>query len=296
MRLTHYLYFLRHNLESRLLGRKRPLLTGFKLTDRCNLRCRACPFWQREADDMSFAQVKDVLLRLYRSGVRLMILEGGEPFLWRDGAYGLEDVVAASKRLFFCTGVVTNGLMPIETQADAVWVSVDGLRETHDYNRGPTFDKVIANIQSSRHPRLFANVTINSKNRPEVPELVRFLADKVKGITIQFYYPYPGTEDLAVAPADRRQVLDELIALKRAGYPVSDSPSTLKALRDNTWRCFPWLISSVEPDGQITFGCYLLNRAEVNCKQCGFAAHTEISMAYNWNLAAIYAGAKIFGF
>lgn len=245
---------------------------------------------------MSLSQVKEVLLRLHRSGVRLMILEGGEPFLWRDGAYGLEDVVAECKRLFFCTGVVTNGLLPIETQADVVWVSVDGMRETHNYNRGPTFDKVIANIQRSRHPRLFANVTINSKNKSEIAELVHFLADKVKGITIQFYYPYPGTEDLAVSPADRRQVLDELIALKRAGYPVSDSISTLKALRDNTWRCFPWLISSVEPDGEVTLGCYLLNRAEVNCKQCGFAAHTEISMAYNWNLAAIYAGAKIFGF
>ncbi len=100
MRLTHYLYFLRHNLESRLLGRKRPLLTGFKLTDRCNLRCRACPFWQRETEEMSFPQVQEVLLRMYHSGVRLMILEGGEPFLWRDGAYGLEDVVAECKKLF----------------------------------------------------------------------------------------------------------------------------------------------------------------------------------------------------
>jgi len=296
MQLSHYLYFLRHNLESRLLGRKRPLLTGFKLTDRCNLRCRVCPFWQRETDEMSFVQVKDVLLRLYQLGVRLMILEGGEPFLWRDGAYGLEDTVAESRRLFFCTGIVTNGLTPIETQADIVWVSVDGLRETHNHNRGPTFDKVIANIQRSTHPRLFANVTINAMNQKEIPELVRFLADKVKGITIQFYYPYPGTEDLSVAAAERFAVLDELIALKRAGYPVSDSIPALRALQDNSWRCFPWLISSVEPDGQITLGCYLLNRAAVNCKWCGFAAHTEISMAYNWNLAAIHAGAKIFGF
>lgn len=296
MRLSHYLYFARHNLESRLFGRKRPLLTGFKLTDRCNLRCRVCPFWQRETREMSFAQVKDVLRHLYQSGVRLMILEGGEPFLWRDGPHQLEDVVAESKKLFFCTGIVTNGLIPIETKADVVWVSVDGLRESHNYNRGPTFDKVIANIQGSRHPRLFASVTINSVNWQEIPDLVRFLSDKVKGITIQFYYPYEGTEDLSLSPVDRREVLDQIIELKRAGYPVSDSIPALAALRDNSWRCFPWLISSVEPDGQVTFGCYLMNRAAVNCARCGFAAHTEISMAYDWNPAAIYAGATIFGF
>ena len=296
MNILHYFYFLYHNLEAHLLGRKRPLLAGFKLTDRCNLRCRVCPFWGRNSQEMTLSQVKDVLAYLHQAGVRLLILEGGEPFLWRDGEYGLEDVVIAGKNLFFCTGIVTNGLMPIDTQADIVWVSVDGLRESHNYNRGPTFDKIIANIEASSHPKLFASVTINARNWQDIPDLVRFLSDKVKGITIQLYYPYEGTEDLYLPFAERREVLGQLIDLKRQGYPVSDSNSALEALRDNSWRCIPWLISSVEPDGQTTFGCYLKNRAVASCEKCGFAAHTEISMAYGWNLSAIYSGAKIFGF
>jgi MoaA/NifB/PqqE/SkfB family radical SAM enzyme len=245
---------------------------------------------------MTLSQVKAVLLHLHETGVRLLILEGGEPFLWHDGEHGLEDIVAASKKLFFCTGIVTNGLMPIDTQADTVWVSVDGMRESHNYNRGPTFDKVIANIEASSHPKLFASVTISSHNYRDIPELVRFLSDRVRGITVQFYYPYEGTDDLYLPFPERRQVLDQLIDLKRQGYPVSDSVPALNALRDNTWRCFPWLISSVEPDGKVTLGCYLKNRAAANCAKCGFAAHTEISMAYDWNLAAIISGAKIFGF
>lgn len=295
MKFLHYLYFLRHNLDSHLFGRKRPLLTGFKLTDRCNLRCRVCPFWQRDSQEMTLPQVKEVLDNLYEAGVRLLILEGGEPFLWRDGSHGLDDIVEFAKGRFFSTGVVTNGTMPIETQADIVWVSVDGLRESHNYNRGPTFDKVISHIESSQHPKIFASVTINARNWEDIPELVRFLNGKVKGITIQFYYPYAGTEDLFLPFDKRHKVLDQLIQLKKDGYPVSDSIPALRSLRDNSWRCFPWLISSVEPDGQITFGCYLKNRADVNCKRCGFAAHTEISMAYNWNLAAIRAGIEIFG-
>jgi MoaA/NifB/PqqE/SkfB family radical SAM enzyme len=295
-KLGRYAYFVRHNLESRLLGRRRPLLAGFKLTDRCNLSCRACPFWQRAGEDMPLRGVLETLHRLHAAGVRLCILEGGEPFLWHDGPHGLEDVIAASRELFFCTGVVTNGLQPIQTQADVVWVSLDGLRESHDYNRGRTFDRVIEHVQASRHPRLLANVTINRRNWQEIPALVEFLADKVRAVTIQFYYPYPGTEDLFLPFPERRQVLDRLIQLKRAGLPIADSIAALRALRDNSWRCFSWLISSAEPDGRITFGCYLKNRAAVHCEQCGFAAHTEISMAYNGSLGAIRAGRAIFGF
>ena len=278
-----------------MLGRRKPLLTGFKVTDRCNLRCRACPFWKRSLPDMPWSRVVAVLDQLYRAGVRLLILEGGEPFLWRDGPHTLEDIVAAGKERFFFTGIVTNGLLPIETAADLVWVSIDGLRESHNDNRGPTFDRVIENLEASHHPRLFANVTINSRNWREIPELVRFLAARVKGITVQFYYPYEGTQDLCLSFPQRREVLERLIALKREGYPLSDSIPVLKALRDNNWRCHPWLISSVEPDGRITFGCYLQNRADINCRQCAFAAHAEISMAYDYNPYTIATGLQVFG-
>lgn len=294
--LSHYVHFAFRKVDHDLLGRSRPLLAGFKLTDRCDLRCRACPFWRRAGSDMPFPRVKQVLQHLHDSGVRLLILEGGEPFLWRDGSSELDDVVAAARSLFFCTGVVTNGLRPIETLADVVWVSIDGLRGSHDYNRGPSWDRILANIEASHHPRLFANVTINRRNWREMPHLVRFLAGRVRGITVQFYYPYPSTEALMLPSAERRQVCDTLIGLKRQGLPVSDSVAALRALRDGSWRCEPWLISSVEPDGTVNVGCYLKNRADVRCDLCGFAAHTEMSLAYQGNLSAMLAGHRIFGF
>lgn len=291
-----YLYFLRHNLVSRLLGRRRPLLAGFKLTHRCNLRCRACPFWRLEGGDISFAQAQRALDELYAAGVRLLIFEGGEPFLWRDGGYRLADLVKEAKPRFFSVGVTTNGTLPLDVPADVIWVSVDGLAETHDRARGPSFERAMAHIAASSHPKILANVTINRLNWQEVPELVRFLTGRVKGITIQFYYPYEGTEDLSLGRAERRQVLEELIALKRAGYAVADSISALKALQDNSWRCHPWLIANVEPDGTVNYGCYLKNRATISCQRCGFAAHVEMSLAYDGNLAAIAVGREIFGF
>ncbi len=292
----HYLYFLKHNLEARLLKRRRPLLAGFKVTNRCNLQCRACPFWQKGGEDVPYSVALDALDRLHKSGVRLLIFEGGEPFLWRDGEHTLEDLVQAATRKFFCTGITTNGLLPIETSADTVWVSIDGLRDTHDQNRGKCFDRVRANIAASSHPSILANITVNKVNCRQIPDLVTFLQEKVKGVTIQFYYPYEGTQDLSVDQSDREWVLDELVRLKRQGHPVLDSCAALEALKKNAWRCYPWLIANAEPDGSINNGCYLKNRSDISCAKCGFAAHVEMSLAYDWHWGAIQAGKKIFGF
>ena len=293
---SHYLYFLRHNLSARLLGRKRPLLCGFKITHRCNLKCRICPFWQLDTGDISFARSLEVMDELYRRGLRLMILEGGEPFLWRDEEKGLEDLVRESKRRFFCTGITTNGMQPLETEADTVWVSIDGMRATHDAGRGESFERIVENIRASSHPRIFANVCFSSLNDGEAAELVDYLGGLVRGITVQFYYPFPGSEDLELARERRERVLEKLIALKKRGLPLLDSRSVLESLKRNRWRCHSWLIASVEPDGKISQGCYLENRAGVACEKCGFAAHAEISKAYDWHLPAIRAGARIFGF
>lgn len=295
---AHYRYFLWHNLVSRLTHHRRPLLAGFKVTHRCNLRCRACPFWRRPADDIPFEKAVEVLDAFERAGVRLLIFEGGEPFLWRDGERRLEDLVQEARRRFFAVGITTNGTLPIETSADIVWVSIDGLRETHNANRGPIFDRVMETIRASAHPKILANVTINRLNVDEIPALVRFLAEEpnIRGITIQFFYPYAESEDLRISPAQRRQVLDQLLALKRQGYPILDSYSALEALKDNSWKCYDWLIADADPDGRIHLGCYLKDRGEIHCEQCGFAAHTELSLAFAGNIGAIHTGHKVFGF
>jgi len=290
-----YLDFVARGLEARLLGRRRPFLAGFKVTHRCNLRCRACPFWRRPADDIPYEAALRAMDALHRAGARLLILEGGEPFLWRDGRRTLEDLVRAAKARFYRVGIATNGTLPLESEADTLWVSLDGLEESHDYNRGPVFRRIMENLERSSHQRLFAQLTINRRNRDEIPDLVRFLAGKVRGITFQFHYPYPESEDLYLPLEERGPVLDGLIRLKREGFPILDSYATLEALKDNSWRCHDWLIANVEPTGQINWGCYLKGRGPADCRKCGFAAHVELSLAYDWHLGAIAAGIRTFG-
>ena len=277
------------------LGRKRPLLGGVKLTHDCNLSCVHCPFWKRKQESLTFAQAVEAIERLRRIGVRFVIFEGGEPFVWRDGDQVLADVVREAKKRFVCVGVTTNGTHSIEVESDIVWVSIDGMEETHDSIRGQTFEKILSNIDASSHANLYAHITINALNHREITDLVPFLAPRVRGITIQFHYPFDGPDDRLFLPwDDRRRVLEELIELKKGSFPVANSIACLRALKTNRWHCRPWLVASVDPNGAITSGCYVKTRGPISCAACGYAAHAELSLAFGGRPGPALAGLRIF--
>jgi MoaA/NifB/PqqE/SkfB family radical SAM enzyme len=244
---------------------------------------------------LSYKEIKELFPFLYKEGIRILILEGGEPLLWKDDNHNFNDLIKLANEYFYSVGITTNGTLPLNIPSDIIWVSIDGLKETHNKLRGKSFDKIINNIKNSTHPKIFANITINRLNVNEIEELIRFIAPLVKGITIQFFYPYPESKDLALSWSERKNILEKLIDLKKEGLPVSDSILALNSLKENDWKCESWMIANVDPDGSYTQGCYLQNRIDDDqpCKLCGFEAHTEISLAYQLNYEAILAGKKI---
>lgn len=275
--------------------KKKPFLCSFKLTYNCNLKCDQCPFHSMKSKDPSLEEVTSTLEKLYDRGNRAVIFEGGEPMLWKHGSYGIHDVVKAAKRKFFCVGMTTNGTLPLDVDTDILWVSIDGFKDTHNSLRnGDVFDKVMKNIKESSHPKLLAHITVNSKNYSEVPELIKFLSKSVKGITLQFYYPYNKKDDLFLDFDKREELLEDIITLKEKSYPILNSYSGLKAMKKNKWQCIDWLVDNANPDGSISNGCYLKGRTDLDCSKCGFSPHVEISLAYKGNLEAIKAGIEIF--
>lgn len=141
-----------------LSSRQKPFLASYKLTYLCNLRCQQCAFVDLPCENPSFDQVCATLDQLRERGNRVVILEGGEPLLWRDGQRRFADVAAAARERFAVVGATTNGTLPLDSPTDVLWVSVDGLHQTHNRLRGsPVFDLVVDHIRRSRHPRLFAH-------------------------------------------------------------------------------------------------------------------------------------------
>jgi MoaA/NifB/PqqE/SkfB family radical SAM enzyme len=81
-------------LRNYLLKRQKPFLASYKLTYRCNLRCRQCPFYSLEAADPTFEEACRTIDQLYLRGSRMLIFEGGEPMLWQDGSRGVSHLAA----------------------------------------------------------------------------------------------------------------------------------------------------------------------------------------------------------
>ena len=87
------LYGLRFVISYHLFRKTRPLIRGLVLTNRCNLHCRHCKLGPRGDKDLTYDQVTAAIDTFYEQGGRCLYLEGGEPCLWHDGPYGLDDVV-----------------------------------------------------------------------------------------------------------------------------------------------------------------------------------------------------------
>jgi MoaA/NifB/PqqE/SkfB family radical SAM enzyme len=283
----------------KILRQKIPLLASFKLTYRCNLSCSACPFHGRAAENNShitWGGAVDALDALKMLGTRIVVFEGGEPFLWQDGTHGLHDLVMYAKKRFLRVAVTTNGTFPLDVPADVVWVSIDGLNGTHDRLRSGSFERIWSNLKSADHPRVLIHFTMNRLNWRELDQLAEKLkyVPAVKGLSVQLFYPYDqGESSLALLPDERKSALENVIRLKKS-YPIINSERCLKAMIGNNWHCHDDVLINVDPDGKLTQGCYVKSRGKVNCRECGFTPVAEASGALDLQPGSILAGWKAY--
>lgn len=286
--------------QRKIRGHKIPLLASFKVTYQCNLTCRACPFHLRtnhEPDHISWPKAVKTMDTLRRFGTRIMVFEGGEPLLWRDASYRIHDLVHHARRHFLRVAVTTNGTLPLDVPAHTLWVSLDGIKGTHDALRSESFDRVYANLRATKHPRVFVHCTLNHRNWRNVESLAGLVRDlpTVRGMTVQFFYPYhQGEEDLALALDERLAVIKKLLELKKRGFPILNSSARLRAMAHNRWRCHDDILINVDPDGSVTKGCYVKSRGQINCDACGFTPVAEASGALDFIPGSLWAGWKLF--
>jgi MoaA/NifB/PqqE/SkfB family radical SAM enzyme len=287
-------YGLRYLVGHHVLGKRPPLIRGVVLTNRCNLHCRHCDVAARGAKDLDFGEVTAAIDAFRREGGRCLYLEGGEPFLWRDGVHGLDDVVEYAHDLGYLTVVVyTNGTLPIRTSADMVFVSVDGPRDTHDALRGVSFDRIMMNVRDSPHRSLFINCTINSRNSGEIAafcEHVRGMAN-VHGVFFYLHTPYYGHDALELDSVERQRVLTELLSLRRR-YRILNSAAGLRSALRNDWKR-PMTVCSVYEKGVVHECCRYSGDPEL-CRHCGYLSYAEIDQVLRLRPSAMANALKYF--
>ena len=281
-------------INRRFFNKYKPLIAGLTLTNKCNLRCRHCRIPDRKVEDLTFEGATMILDSFYKEGGRTIYLQGGEPLLWRDNGHNFEDVVKYAHKIGFLSVVIyTNGTLPIESSADTVFVSLDGLQKTNDYLRGETFDKIMGNILRSKHASLFINFTINNYNRSEIEDFCQYInkIDKIRGVFFYFHTPYYGYDDLYIGPSEREAILVRLLALKRK-YKILNSRAGLKSALMNDWKR-PLDVCRIYEKEKVYECCRYPGDPQL-CQDCGYLSYAEIDQALKMKPSAILNAIKYF--
>jgi MoaA/NifB/PqqE/SkfB family radical SAM enzyme len=139
--------------------REKPIHCIVQVSNKCNLSCGFCSFWERPAkkkDEMTLADFETISSKLAEGGAMIISIEGGEPTLRRD----IVDIVRAFAR-YHHPIMFTNGWRIEVPLARALWdaglteigVSLDYANPTqHDAHRGlpGTFDAALRAVEILR--------------------------------------------------------------------------------------------------------------------------------------------------
>jgi MoaA/NifB/PqqE/SkfB family radical SAM enzyme len=164
----------------------RPVLATFQVNLRCNSACGYCDLPLNVGRyEMTREEIKGVFSRLYRDGVRFVLVQGGEPLLRRDLPEILEDLSAIGLHITLITNgtkltpqlVERLGRLPL-----SISVSLDTLdREKYRQIRGADqLEQVlegIALLKDFPHPK-FLTCIVSDVNRTEAPAVVRFAREQ----------------------------------------------------------------------------------------------------------------------
>jgi MoaA/NifB/PqqE/SkfB family radical SAM enzyme len=284
-------------VRARLLGSKRPLQTVLFISDKCNLACRHCSIYRsKDPHVKTYGQIRDELEYSYRLGSRFVDFEGGEPTLWRDGEHDLNSLIRLSKAIgFYSATITTNAQMPFAgSEADSIWVSLDGLGAFHDEIRGKgAFDRLVTHIAGAGHPRLSVNMVVNALNYSSVEETIRFAGSNphIQSISLNFHTPYSGTEHLFLDWDRRARVIDLIIGMKKAGFPVMNSVSGLRLMKHNRFAKQCWVTNFIMSDGTRLPECQ--GRGAGVCDRCGLSMAGEMHAVFCLKPDTLMAGMKL---
>jgi MoaA/NifB/PqqE/SkfB family radical SAM enzyme len=144
------------------------------VTDNCNLRCKHCYHFHGKdvfkTEELSLHIWKKRFNELYKSGIRHLLLVGGEP------AFRI-DVLMLADRIFPFVYVITNGTIKIPEEFNhRLFISIDGSQKTNDSLRGKgVFSRVMKHYSGDK--RVIINMTITKDNYKELEDVVKIATE-----------------------------------------------------------------------------------------------------------------------
>ncbi len=165
-----------------------PIELILELTRACNLHCRHCYLAAGAPRDneLSTNEWASIIEHFAAGGGLRVVFTGGEPLVHT----GFLDLVTLAKRRGLGVSILTNGTLLdravpalaglLRPGVDIIQVSLDGMRDEHDYMRGEgSFDRAVSGIKAAISTGLRVQVatTVTPHNRRSILELYEFVAE-----------------------------------------------------------------------------------------------------------------------
>jgi MoaA/NifB/PqqE/SkfB family radical SAM enzyme len=231
----------------------------------------------------------------------------------------LVDILAFSRSLPLHTSLITNGTL-LESRIDeiapyingVVYVSLDGLEETHDAIRGVdgSFRKAVRGIISAKEKvAVTINTTVMAENVDEIEGVVELAKELGTKASVAVAHEYCNANASSPAANEILKIAHRLMEMKREGYPIVNSMGYFRVMaKEKKWQCKPWTMVNIDPHGKVVLPCYVHNdykssvsvfeggvkgavsdfdwkRIE-NCKKCNLHCYVEPSLVLSRDISA----------
>ena len=183
------------------------------VTDNCNLRCKHCYHFHGKNEfktkELSLGIWRERFNDLHKTGIRFILLVGGEPALRND-------ILMLADNIFPFVYVITNGTIKIPMEFNhLLFVSLDGMRERNDSIRGKgVFSKVMKNYSGDK--RVAINMTITKDNYKDLVDIVKFAKESgFRGVVCNICASGIDVEiPMFVRKNERKMIIEELKRVK----------------------------------------------------------------------------------
>lgn len=161
-----------------------PIKLQWKITARCNLKCKHCYLGELPDQELSPNALMKIAERIVDTQIMELTITGGEALTVKCLPQILEKILSKNIKVhIFTNGVLLDKFIKnIDNFANprllSFEVSVDGLKKTHDYIRGKgTFQKTIKGIKSAIAAgySVSTNTVLSKLNYQEIPKLFSVL-------------------------------------------------------------------------------------------------------------------------
>jgi MoaA/NifB/PqqE/SkfB family radical SAM enzyme len=264
-----------------IVGPPRPFILYHQPTARCDCKCKFCDFWKKqpkEDDVLESPKILSMIRRAHAGGMTFYTAWGGEPLM----AEHLPEWLACAKDLGMMTTMCTSGYrlpdraIEVAPYTDQLLFSIEAIGENHDKIRRTKglFDRVVdglAKFKQYGNGQVIVWCNLTRDNMNQVDGLAQFA--KEHGVVVEFFpaTPYPGyNDDMITTDAERHDLFERIISLKKQGYPVYNTVHSLRMMQSFepfkcnqcrvaiqvdadgvAWPCEPKYQDGLEPYGHI---------------------------------------------